>query len=378
MSESDFTDIGRLIKLKEAEIIRRTNTGFHDNLNFRKLKAIFSTYKNKRPLSGSISVIIEQIEVENLIEDCSDLIFDVIDKCISKANNHVFIDRCCNLLSSTTKHYRSTSEARRLFLEMSKQFCVIVIKPEDIHYFINGDDVGEVIFFTKTDEARFKQRKDVSQINEIFDDYRVILTVRDTYHKFFVSNSGKSALYKLSINNGSIPKPIVGKERKQEEAFMVKYQHLLENKPEDRFREDLRKYLDDQLKGTVETTKEHLLENFKRIDILITDEYGDLYLIEVKWVGTSIHAKGDLIGTSFKDSDINPDAIVQTIDYLIELHKNKKHIKSGYLAVFDARTEALQDTVEFFDESILSVEQSSYRTRFKKLKDFRVLNKHPN
>ncbi|WP_345952392.1 hypothetical protein [Mucilaginibacter sp. PAMB04168] len=375
----DFDDIKRLIKANESAILKRTNSGLHENQKFKRFHTVLYSYKSYYPLNGLVAVLIRPEEIENLVDDFTQVIFDVINACIEKSNNHVIIDRKCEIVSSDKQHYKTSQEARQVYLNISKDFCVFIIKPEGIHYFLNGDDVGEIIFFSRDDEARFNERKDVSQINDVFDDYRIKLTIQDTYRKFFVSKSGKSALYHILLSNGALPQTKNSLEAiKQEKKFFTQYQNLLENKPENSFREDLRKYLDDELKGNVIITKEHLLESFKRLDILITDEYGDLFLIEVKWVGTSIHASGRAKGTTYDQDDINPDAIVQTVNYLMELDKHKKPIKMGYLVVFDARNGDQPDTVATFDTSKLKTESARFYSRFRKIADLKVKNAHPS
>ncbi len=379
MSDFDFTNLGALIKSKAAEIERRTNTGIHDDLNFKKFRTNLYTYKDMHPLTGFVSVLIDREHIKLLIDNCTENLFESINQCIATAHNHLIVDHTCSIISTELKHFDSSQKAKSIYLELSKKWCVFVIKKVDIHYFVDGDDVGEIIFFTKEEEARYKERKSVTQLSEIFDQYRIKLSQRDSYSKFFVSNSSKKALLKLLITDGkALTETDPKKQKKVEERFLLDNKQLLENKPEDRFREDLRKYLDDQLKATVEVTREHLLENLKRIDILITDEYGDLYLIEVKWVGTSVHSGGGEIGITFKDSDINPDAIVQTIDYLWQLQQQNKYIKMGYLVVFDARDANLPDTVATFEIAKLKPQSATFYSRFMKIKDFRVINQHPN
>lgn len=110
-----------------------------------------------------------------------------------------------------------------------------------------------------------------------------------------------------------------------EEQFIKDHCHLLNNKPEDRLRENLRHFLNMRLKATL-LTKEYILANFNRLDIFILDESGtELYLIEVKWVGECISAEGKKISkTSFDETDINPKAVIQSVKYLKQLHYEKQ------------------------------------------------------
>jgi hypothetical protein len=379
VGDLDLTDIRLLIIAKQKQILRRTNNGIHEHINFKKIVAILNSYKEQRPFNGMVTLLFEIAELESLLDNASPAIFSLIDKCILDAYNHIVVDRDCTVISNEKKNFSGSNEARRIYTELSKEFCVFVLKETGVHYFANGDDVGEIIFFTKEDEERFKELKNITQLGQLFEEYRIKLTIRDHYHKFFASNSHKKALYQLLGHGSKAAKFSAIKKKKALDEFLKSKTQLLENKPEDRFREDLRSFLDLNLKGQVIITKEHLLESFKRIDILITDEYGDLYLIEVKWVGTSIHADGSRLGTSYLAKDINPDAVIQTINYLIELSRHKKDIKIGYLAVFDARENDNPDTLEPFDSnSVLNTDQMRFFPRFKKITDFKVVNDHPN
>lgn len=364
-----FEGIKDLIKRKEVEIIRRTNSGIHEQLEFKKILATLSQYNNERPVTGFLAILIKPSEVEYIKSDFAENIFKIIDNCILSANNHIIVNGVLDNVHFDKLQYTDGSQLKKVYVELSKDYCVFVISTDNVHYFVNGDDVGSIIFFTKEDQSRFNELKEIRHLNELFEEYRRHLTIRNTYNKFFVSNSGKKALHKHLVRNMETTLT--------ERAFLDDKKQLLENKPEDRFREDLRIFLSDRLKGTVYTSKEHILESFKRIDIFIQDEYGDLYLIEVKWVGLSIHADGDKLGTEYNASNIDPAAIKQTIGYLMELFKHKKDVKIGYLVVFDARTEDLPDSIELFDKETLSSEEAKHYHRMYKVKDFKVINRHP-
>src|SRR5690606_14624208 len=140
-----------------------------------------------------------------------------------------------------------------------------------------------------------------------------------------------------------------------EKKFISDYKHILRNRPEDTFRDDLRLFLTYHIK--ISQVKEFLLENMRRLDIYLYDEYGEIYLIEVKWVGHSIHQEGKKFGTMFDSKDITPKAFFQSLEYLEELDKKGENIVRAYLVVFDARKENLDDTGKNFDKSSLSAIQ---------------------
>lgn len=358
----------KFLKEKESAIHIRTEDGIQETDNFKDLHRCLVTYHNERPINDYTALLISKEEINSITVNYSEKLFSCLDSqdCIS--NNHLLFDRNLDLISFERKEIKDNNEARKYYLELSKDYCVFLINPKDVHYFVDGKDIGETIFFTPDALKTYNELKDITKIVELFDEYRQHLTNRDNYSKFFASKSSKSSLCKHLNDNP---------DAKDYEEFLNLHKQLLENKPEDRFREDLRMFLVKNLKANV-LSKEYILENFKRLDIFINDDFGELYLIEVKWVGVSIHHKGQKIGTSYDASDINPAAVIQSVNYIKQLSDESKNIKIGYLAVFDARYEDLPDTLENFDENNLEESLKKFHKRFIKIKDFRVLNTHPN
>ncbi len=371
----DFgADFKNLIKEKELTIKRRTASGINENFHFKRVQAMLGSYLDARPSVGNsfYAVIIENSDILNLNKEVKDNLFDAIDNCIREAHNHLILDKDLRKVHSEKKSFESSGIARQTYTEISKGNSVFLLSSQGagIHVFAEGLDKGDFVFFTTTELVQYKELKDITQIKKLFEEYRKRLNQRDTYSKFFAPNSLKRALYSKKSEQQ--------KEKIQEDVFLDKYKHLLNNSPEDRFREDLRVFLDERMKHNVFISKEHILENFERIDIFINDDYGDLYLIEVKWVGVSIHASGTKVGTPMRPSQINPSAIIQTLNYLIELEETGRNIKLGYLVVFDARKKDSNDTVSTFDTTDFSERQKIFLNRYEKIKDFRVINHHPN
>ena len=138
--------------------------------------------------------------------------------------------------------------------------------------------------------------------------------------------------------------------------------------------------------------REVMMEDLDRLDIELLDEKGkDLYFIEIKWVGDSIHADGNQFGTTYNANRINPSAVIQVVGYINQLLEEKQNIKIGYyikersfdnkkvgyLLVFDARKEDLVDTGDGVTESVVPEKLRKHYHRYKKLKDFRVININP-
>ena len=356
------------LKNKESEIYKRTEDGIQETDNFKKIHRCLVTFQKKKPINDYTALLIHEEEVNNITVDYNDKLFSCLDSQEFIINNHLLLDRNFTVENCERKEIKDNNDARKYYLELSKDYCVFLINPIGVHYFVNGKDIGEAIFFSSDALNTYNELKDITKICDIFNEYRQHLKNRNNYSKFFVSKSSKSSLCKHLIGHPS---------DKDYEEFLKKHKQLLENKPEDGFREDLRMFLRNKLKATV-LSKEYILDNFNRIDIFIQDDFGELYLIEVKWVGVSIHQRGQKIGTSYDTKDINPAAVIQTIEYIKQLYEEGKNIKIGYLVVFDARYEESTDTLNDFNESVLEEGLKEFYNRFSKIKDLRVLNIHPN
>ena len=370
MGEFNFKEdsFKQFLKEKESQIYIRTEGGIQETSVFKNLHRSLVTYQSERPLKDFTAFLISEYDIENLTENYTDKLFSILDSDVCVHHNHLLFDRNLDLIEFERKEVKDNIFAYKYYLELSKDLCVFLISTQGVHYFINGKDIGATIFFTQDALRSYNELRDITKILELFEEYRQHLKDRDTYTKFFVSNSSKLSLCKHINKNPS---------EKQYKKFLIDYRQLLENKPEDRFREDLRMFLKRNLKANV-LSKEYILENFRRLDIFINDDFGELYLIEVKWVGLSIHANGQKFGTPFDSDDINPQAVLQSVDYIRQLFEENKNIKLGYLAVFDARLENSTDTVENFDESILDESLKRFYFKFRKIKDFRVINFNPN
>ncbi|MGH1385110.1 hypothetical protein [Kordia sp.] len=371
MGEFNFKEesFKQFLKEKESQIYIRTKNGIQETDKFKNLHRSLVSYQNDRPLKDFTAFLISYEEVENIIENYTDKLFSILDSDTCVINNHLLFDRSFDLVDHERREMKDNNEARRYYLELSKEFCVFLISSQGVHYFIHGKDIGATIFFTSDALNSYNGLRDITKILELFEEYRSQhLKDRDTYTKFFVSNSSKRSLCKHLKNDPT---------QDDYKQFLKDHTQLLENKPEDRFREDLRMFLKRNLKANV-LSKEYIMENFKRLDIFINDDFGELYLIEVKWVGISIHPLGQKVGTSYTSDDINPNAVLQSVDYIRQLYQENKNIKLGYLAVFDARPNNSVDTVESFDETNLDESLKKYYPKFKKIKDFKILNSHPN
>jgi len=357
----------KLIKDKQAQILDKANDGIQESDGF---KIIFANLKTMLADNAFASSKVIRISEASLLQTTLESIGRTPNELFAdhqfKTNQIIDIDNTLNIISAERQRLPDDSNAaRHQFAEMSRQGNVVFFLIENkINYFIQGSDKSESLFFSLEDVRRYNEKKEINRIDEVFSSYQQNLLERDTYCKFFIE---LSHLKSLRNDLGSTL---------EEKKFVGANKHLLRNRPEDTFRNDLKKFLELNLK--IASVKEFLLENLQRLDIYLYDEYGEIYLIEVKWVGQSIHQTGKKLGTSFSQKDIDPNAFIQTLDYLKLLHVNGRNIVKAYLVVFDARKENLPDTGKDFDSSILTSEQEPHFRKFEKAADFRVVNIHPS
>lgn len=360
------TDFLRLIKKQENLIKDRTTDDIQESDGFKILLAGLKSMLKNNAFNGVKIITINETEILNVkLSEIKDFNILFSDKDFVY-NQIISIDRKLNIISSERKELpTSSSEARKMYSSISQKGEVVFLLLKDkINYFIKGEDKPESPFFSLADVNRYDEKKNISQIDDVFLEYQEAIKDRKHYSKFFI---GLSHIKSLHVDLKSTD---------EIKNFILQHKHVLRNKPEDTFREDLRYFLSVKLK--VAQVKEFLLENMRRLDIYLYDEFGEIYLIEVKWVGKSVHGSGKRLGTSYNSSDIDPNAFYQTLDYLEQLDNKGENIVRAYLVVFDARKDDSDDTGSKFDVTTLNEVQSKHYRKFEKFKDLRVKNFHPN
>ena len=360
----------RLLDEKKQEIVQRTSDGLQETVQFQRLRSLLSESRRKNEERDYRLVIISKGDIESLCADADVKVNELFKNPVFLTNRTVYVNGELAILNSNNDLFPGdNNEARRFFASISNTedaWVVFHIAPNaTINYFINGKDYGNGVFYTLDAQNSYEERKTIESLQEVLDEYRINLTHQDTYLKFFVTKAGLHALHSLTQSADSI------------DSFVSKNKHLLNNKPEYLFQNDIRNYIQQHMKVVV--SREVMLEDLDRLDIELTDEGGnDLYFIEIKWLGESISANGDNISTEYKASPrIRPDAVKQVVGYIDELLKEKKNVKLGYLAVFDARKEDLPDSGEGIVDTDLPEELRAHFPRFVKLRDFRVKNENP-
>ena len=310
---------------------------------FKLLRSLIMSELAKSPDVDVKSISIGTDDLAKLPSDMDELVKRLFSCDEFIKNRHVVIDAQLKILAVNNEEFATDSSlAIQMYSEASKDGKIIFLlaRGNELSYFINGHNHG-ALFATADDLALYKRKKTVDELDQVLEDYRNLhITDSNNYQKFFVSLTELRSL-----------------------AY---------------FRDDLLGYLQDVMRARV--SKEYTLNNDDSIDILVQDEAGlGIYFIEVKWVGTSIHHLGKKIGSTFNPNPkVVPEGYKQTIRYIKELSDLSYHVKLGYLVVFDARKEDVAgDSGDGRNSDMLDEPYKKYERQFRKVADFRVINKKP-
>lgn len=336
---------------------------------FKLLRSLIMSELAKSPDIDVKSISISTDDLAKLPSDMDELVKRLFSCDEFIKNRHVVIDAQLKILAVNNEEFATDSSlAIQMYSEASKDGKIIFLLAcgNDLSYFINGHNHG-ALFATADDLALYKRKKTVDELDQVLEDYRNLhITDSNNYQKFFVSLTELRSLHEDLHSDLS------------EGDFINANKQLVKNKPEAYFRDDLLGYLQDVMRARV--SKEYTLNNDDSIDILVQDEAGlGIYFIEVKWVGTSIHHLGKKIGSTFNPNPkVVPEGYKQTIRYIKELSDLSYHVKLGYLVVFDARKEDVAgDSGDGRNSDMLDEPYKKYERQFRKVADFRVINKKP-
>ncbi len=340
-----------------------------ESITFKLLRSLIISEMAKSPDIDIKSISISVSDFKCLPDDMDELVKGLFasDKFIK--NRHILVDSQLKVKATNNEDFaKDSSEAIRMYCESSRDGNIIFLLSQDnpLSYFINGHNY-DALFATAKDLALYKKKKTVDELDQVFEDYRNHhITDSNNYQKFFVSLTELRSLHKDL------------KSKLSENDFIDANKHLVKNKPESYFRDDLLCYLQDVMRARV--SKEFTLNDDDRIDILVQDEAGlGIYFIEVKWVGTSIHHSGKQIGSHFNaDPKVIPEGYKQTIKYIKKLTDLSYKVKLGYLVVFDARKDDMaSDSGDGRKSEMLEESYRDFERLFRKVPDFRIVNKKP-
>lgn len=365
---SENADFKQMLDTKKQVIFQRTNDGVQETQQFQRLLSILAECRRKNEERDFRLILISRDDLLRLCPDASEKAHALFRQSKFLTNRIIYVDSCLAIQNSNNDPFPTgDNDARRYFASLTNTDLVAFhISPNaTVNYFINGKDYGDGIFYTREALLSYEERKTIEHLEDVLDDYRIHLTHQDAYLKFFVDKTGLRALHALTNSSEQI------------DTFISANKHVLKNKPEYLFQEDIRNYINQHMRVVV--TREVVLEDLDRIDIELTNQSGnDLYFIEIKWVGESIGQNNDSISTKFDAQPrIRPNAVKQVVGYIDKLLRENQNLKIGYLAVFDARKDDLEDTGNGITEKDVPENMRNNFHRFIKLPDFRVRNINP-
>lgn len=357
------------LKQKSNEIGERLASPVIDAPSFLLLRNLLKTASEKFALNDFRCITIRRVELDNLPDDMDEKV-DALFKGSDFINHyHVDIDHNLKVLSSDDNiPAHESNDVRRHYTEISKKNIVIflITSSHEVNYFVDGIDGGNCIFYTKEAADSFSKKKKANELESVLEDYRVHLTHRDTYEKFFIT----TAMLKILYEN-------LDKKPVDEKTFRKENICLLFNKPESRFRDDLFFFLKNKMQAYV--NREDFQDDENRLDISVMDNYGT-YLIEIKWIGKSISANEKDFGAEYAPTPQKVKRWVnQTVGYIKQKSDEHANIKKGYLVVFDARFADINtDYASMINEDVLgSDDLKPFFFRLQKVNDFRVKNISP-
>lgn len=287
----------------------------------------------------------------------SDLNFKNLQSNLSKLTevfaitNFIKIDNCGNVLETKNLEGR-TNDIRNRICELSMSDYVFFFGEGGITRFVNGHPYEDSnIFYSRSDRMRYKEKKDISRINEVIENYSSqFLTQQVNYMCLLADNATLR-----QINSEYIKR------------------NILKNKPEHYMRDQLCQYLTENMRYTF-TTEPELGQTKKELDIYF-DVSGELYFIEIKWLGVSIDDEGTGLSTAYTDSRAR-DGVIQTLEYIGELlNTSEKSLRHGYLLIYDARDKKKE--VDFKEYSFVKENLKSYLKYFSVLGILPLVKRHP-
>lgn len=357
-----------ILSVKER-VERQAAEPLLETITFKLLRSLIISEMSKCPDVDMKSISISKTDFEKLPDDLDEQVKTLFASDAFIKNRHIEVDNQLKVKAVNNEEFaKDSSQAIQMYCESSRDGNLVFLLSRDnsLSYFVNGHNYG-ALFATVDDLALYKRKKTVDELDQVFEDYRKYhITDSNNYQKFFVSLTELRSLRKDLKSNLS------------EQDFIAENKHLVKNKPESYFRDDLLGYLQDVMRARV--SKEFALNDDDRIDILVQDEAGlGIYFIEVKWVGTSIHRTGKQIGLPFAPTPkVVPEGYRQTVKYIKKLSDLSYHVKLGYLVVFDARKgDVTGDSGDGRNSDMLEQEYKGYERQFRKVPDFRVVNKKP-
>lgn len=228
-------------------------------------------------------------------------------------SNLIQIDCCGNIVHKEYKGLLS-EEMKAELSRISLHHFVFFFGEKGITRYINGRAIADCnIFYSIEDRKRYLEKKDISQINQVIHEYATQNVTQQVNYMYFFENN----VTLMQIDPAYIKR------------------NILKNKPEHFMRDHLREYLKDHMRYTFSSEPE-LTQSKRELDIYF-DVKGELYFIEIKWLGVSINDNGTGLTQPYTDYRAR-EGVIQSLEYIEELiNTSETSLRCGYLAIFDAR-----------------------------------------
>ncbi|MBP5406382.1 hypothetical protein J6Z19_04450 [bacterium] len=340
-----FSDdlLKKIIKVKQTH---KKNQDKIDILHRRVFQEFWEKQLNKRNLF-SIAIpneILDSIQFSVFTEKLK-----VVESEI-RENNFIKINASCDILE---KKYLlgNTFGVRKQLESESYDNVVFFFGEEGVTLYIDGEAIEDNNFFySHEDRMRYLKKRDISQLEIVLDEYaKQYLTQQVNYMCILADNATLRQIDSSLINR-----------------------NILKNKPEHYMRDQLCQYLTEHMQYTFNVEVE-LGQSKKRNDIYF-DVRGELYFIEIKWIGVSINDSGTGISTPYGVKRVK-EGVTQTLEYIKELlNTSEKSLRTGYLLVYDARDEKKDINLENYD--FVGADLKVFMQNFKYLKPIPITKTH--
>ncbi|EKS7870925.1 hypothetical protein QCQ72_005996 [Bacillus cereus] len=335
---------GALIKQAKTEILD------HPKFKILKLNYLQKFWLNRSNKQNLFTIYFKEELLDKLDFKCIEANLEGYINPAIQTNNYIEVNEEFNLISAERKSFRDRTESRKCLKEISENGnCVFFFGKQGVDIFIKGDSITELnVFYNTEDLERYSEKKDISQIKEVFRSYQNNkLRKQHEYSRFFVD---KGTINKLPFGS-----------------------NILKNKPEKFMRDHLRDFLNERMCHTFKIEIE--LEASKREIDIYTEVDGEFYFFEVKWLGQSINENRDKISVKYGDSRAR-EGVKQTLQYIEELVEvMNSNVKVGYLVIFDARDE--KNEIDYQDYKNIDANLRGYMELFSVMDPLELHNEHP-
>lgn len=335
-----------LTKILAAKRNEPENQTVIENLQRRILQNFWDKRLNKRNL---FSLVISNSLIDNLQLSIFPEKLKLLENEI-RENNFIRINETCDVIEKTYIQGNSFKVQKKLKIESEKNL-VFFFGEEGITLYKNGKaDEDENFFYSHEDRMRYSRKRDISQLEIVLDEYaKQYVTKQINYMCFFADNPTLCRI----------------------DSSLVK-RNILKNKPEHYMRDQLCQYLTDHMQYTFNVEVE-LSQSKKRNDIYF-EVKGELYFIEIKWIGVSINNKGTALAKPYGEERVK-EGVLQTLEYIRELlNTSEKSLRTGYLLVYDARDDKME--IDLKNYSFVDSDLKQFIEVFKYLKPIPLTKKH--